>query len=75
MAFDKNPPASAHSRRTPDEALLRGVLKHRSNKVIASLKNSQRGYYWERVDDSRTDFDTVFEFLKTLIEIDKIKLG
>ena len=36
----------AKIRRTPDESPLRGVLKHRSNKVIASLENSQKGYYW-----------------------------
>jgi hypothetical protein len=46
-----------------------GVLEQRSNKVIASSGNTQRGYYWALGNNLRTflmDTDNALEFERLL---------
>ena len=37
--------------------------------IKITVKHLFDGYFWERVDATRTDFDLVYKFLKTLFEI------
>ena len=38
--------------------------------IKITVKHLFDGYFWERVDGTRTDFDNVYEFLKMMAVVD-----